>query len=330
MFNHLKKYGWNDVFETQFQNIVLEHKKPDVVPGRVISVHRTNYDVMTNDKQIVCEITGNRLKDKDPHSKPLVGDWVVVELGEHDNANIIIDILERRTVLERRKVHSDVDVQLIAGNVDTAILVQSLANDFNIARIERVLVQLADAKIKPLIILNKLDIAENIEQARDDMKRIDASIPVIYSSFKTCEGLNLIEAFLESNETVIFIGSSGVGKSSIINTMLDDAEQQKTKEVSDYSGKGKHTTTARKLFVLDNGVIVIDTPGTREFGLTGEDTEALNESFSQIEELSSRCKFRDCGHAKEPQCAIQNALASGELDSALFENYRKLEQEVNK
>lgn len=329
MFNDLQKYGWNSDFENKFQQSVSKLGKTDLIPGRVLSVHRTNYDVMTNDGEIVCEITGNRLKDTDPYQKPLVGDWVVIETGEGDNANIIVDIFERKTILERRKVHSDVEVQLIAGNVDMAVLVQSLANDFNIARIERVLVQIAQAGIKPLIILNKMDIAENIDQVREDMKRIDASIPVIYSSFTTGEGLDIIETFLQPGETIIFIGSSGVGKSSIINTMLDDTEQQKTKEVSDYSGKGKHTTTARKLFVLDTGVIVIDTPGTREFGLTGEDTEALKENFTQIETLAGQCKFRDCKHNTEPDCMVREALENGELDRNLFENYQKLEKEIN-
>ena len=328
MFNHLEKYGWNSMLETEFQNISIE--KPDLIPGRVISVHRTQYEIMTENGMIIGEITGNRLKNKDVYSKPVVGDWLLVSLGERDNANLIEEILERKTILERRRAHSEVEVQIMASNVDTAVIVQSLAQDFSINRLERVLVQLTNTGIKPLIILNKVDLVDDIFKIHKEMESISSAVPVIYSSYKTGEGLDLISAFLQPTETVIFIGSSGVGKSSIINTMLDDTEQQKTKEVSDYSGKGKHTTTARKLFLLDNGVIMIDTPGTREFGLTGDDTETLRESFNQIEKLSSQCKFRNCSHIKEPGCVIRQALESGDLDLAVLENYRKLLEEIKK
>jgi ribosome biogenesis GTPase len=231
--------------------------------------------------------------------------------------------------LERRRAHSEIEVQIMASNVDTAVIVQSLVQDFNVNRLERVLVQLTDTGIKPLIVLNKIDLIENISEIHAEMKSISSDVSVIYSSFETGEGLDTIHDFLKPRETVIFIGSSGVGKSSIINTMLDEKLEQKTGTVSDYSGKGKHTTTARRLFLLDNGVIVIDTPGTREFGLTVDD-EILNQNFSIIEELAGQCKYRNCNHNKEPGCAIKNALASGELNQQLLDNYQKLGDEIKK
>ncbi len=327
MFTHLQKYGWNSVLESEFQKYLDE--KLDLVPGRVISVHRTQYEIMTEDGMIIGEITGNRLKNEDVYSKPVVGDWVVVILGDGDNANIIDDILERRTILERRRAHSDVEVQIMASNIDTAVIVQSLAQDFNTNRLERVLVQLTDTGIKPLIVLNKIDLIDDMTNIHREMQSISNDVPVIYSSFKTTEGLSDIHDFLKPNETIIFIGSSGVGKSSIINTMLDEGIEQKTGTVSNYSGKGKHTTTARRLFLLDNGVIVIDTPGTREFGLTVDD-EVLNQNFSIIEELALQCKFRNCNHDKEPGCAIKSALESGKLDQQLLNNYKKLGEETKK
>lgn len=327
MFTNLQKYGWNEFFQDTFEKIHSE--KPSLVPGRVISVHRTSYDVMTNDGEITAEITGNRLKDKDVYSKPVVGDWVAISRGKGDEANIITDILIRASILERRRVHSDVEVQIMASNVDTAVIVQSLAQDFSIARIQRVLVQLQESKIKPLVILNKLDIAENIEEVHREVKKLDTSVPVIYSSYETGEGLPEIAAALKPGKTVIFIGSSGVGKSSIINTMLDEERQQKTGEVSDYSGKGKHTTTARKLFVLDNGVIVIDTPGTREFGLTVDDSEVIKDNFNQIEEYAQLCKFNDCKHFKEPQCAVRKAVAEGMIAQSTLDLYHKFHLEIN-
>lgn len=327
MFTHLQKYGWNLDLETEFNNLLKE--KPDLVPARVLSVHRTNYEVMTNDGEIISEITGNRLKDEDVYSKPMVGDWVAVSLGARDDANIIEHILKRKTILRRRRAHSETEIQIMATNVDVAVIVQSLVQDFNVNRLERVLLQLTDTNIKPLIILNKIDLIDDIFKIHQEMKSISSDVPVIYSSFETGEGLSDIHNFLKPGETVVFIGSSGVGKSSIINTMLDDERHQATGEVSDWSGKGKHTTTARKLFLLDNGVIVIDTPGTREFGLTVDD-EILNQNFSIIEELALQCKFRNCNHDKEPKCAIKDALASGELEQQLLDNYKKLGEEIKK
>lgn len=327
MFTHLQKYGWNSELKSEFENILADI--PELIPGRVISVHRTQYEIMTEEGLSIGEITGNRLKDEDVYSKPVVGDWITLRIGEGDNANIIENILKRRTILERRRAHSDVEIQIMATNVDTAVVVQSLAQDFNVNRLERVLVQLTDTGIKPLIVLNKIDLVDDIFKVHEEMKSISNQVPVIYSSFETGEGLADIHNFLKSNETVVFIGSSGVGKSSIINTMLDEEREQKTGTVSDYSGKGKHTTTARRLFLLDNGVIVIDTPGTREFGLTVDD-EILNQNFSIIENLALQCKFRNCNHDKEPGCAVKDALASGELEQQLLDNYRKLGEETKK
>ena len=327
MYINLQKYGWNLDLESEFKKILSD--RPNLVPARVLSVHRTNYEIITNNGQIVAEITGNRLKDDDVYSKPFVGDWVLIALGHGDNANIIEHILKRRTVLERRRAHSDTDIQIMATNVDTAVIVQSLAQDFNVNRLERVLVQLTDTGIRPLIILNKIDLVDDVIGVQNKMKSISSEVPVIYSSFETREGIDDIHDFFQPGQTIVFIGSSGVGKSSIINTMLDEKEQQVTGEVSDWSGKGKHTTTARKLFLLGNGVIVIDTPGTREFGLTVDD-EILNQNFSIIEETALRCKFRNCNHDKEPQCAIKEALISGEIQQQLLDNYKKLEAEINK
>ncbi|MFT6829344.1 MAG: ribosome biogenesis GTPase [Candidatus Paceibacteria bacterium] len=327
MFNHLKQYGWNEVLEAEFQNTIIE--KPDLIPGRVISVHRTQYEIMTEKELVIGEITGNRLKDEDVYSKPVVGDWVLLEMSTRDDANLIKEILVRKTILERRRAHSEVEVQIMASNVDIAVIVQSLAQDFNVNRLERVLVQLTNTGITPLIVLNKIDLIDDIFKIHKAMKSISSDVPVIYSSFTTGEGLSDIHNFLKPSDTVIFIGSSGVGKSSIINTMLDEEFEQKTGDVSDYSGKGKHTTTARRLFLLDNGVIVIDTPGTREFGLTVDD-ELLNQNFSIIEETALNCKFRNCNHNKEPGCAIKAALESGDLEQQLLDNYKKLSEETKK
>ncbi len=327
MFTHLEKYGWNSELQSEFEKHTAEN--PDLIPARVFSVHRTNYELISENGEMVAEITGNRLKDTDPYSKPMVGDWVLVSLGDRDNANIIEYIMSRRTILERRRAHSETEIQIMATNVDVAVVVQSLAQDFNVNRLERVLTQLTDTGIQPLIILNKIDLIDDISTIHEQMKHLSNDVSVIYSSFQTGQGISEIHNMLQPGQTVVFIGSSGVGKSSIINTMLDEQQQQLTGEVSEWSGKGKHTTTARKLFLLDNGVIVIDTPGTREFGLTVDD-EILNQNFSQIEEIALGCKFRNCQHNTEPKCAIKQALVDGDIDQELLDNYHKLQKEVRK
>ena len=329
MQSNLQKYGWCLAFEGEFQKIVSE--KSDLLLGRVTSVHRTNYDVMTESGEIVCEITGNRLKDKDPYQKPIVGDWVLLEMGEANNANIIRELLPRNTILERRKVNASdkQEVQLIAANVDIAVIVQALDQDFSLARIQRTLTQLSGTGIRPMVVLNKLDLADDLEQVKKETRHLDPEVPVIFTSLETGHGLSDLEQLFEPGETIVFIGSSGVGKSSIINTMLDEERQQKTGEISEYSGKGKHTTTARKLFLLDNGAIVIDTPGTREFGVTA-DAKALDEAFSAIETLAMDCKFRDCKHQSEPGCALKEAVSDGTVDMKVLENYQSLKGEILK
>ncbi|MCA9352902.1 ribosome small subunit-dependent GTPase A, partial [Patescibacteria group bacterium] len=276
-----------------------------------------------------CEITGNRLKDKNPYQKPIVGDWVLIERGEANNGNIIREILLRKTILKRKKIGGQDNVQIIASNVDRAVIVQSLAQDFSVRRLERNLLQLADTGIKPIIVLNKLDLVEDTNEFEKVMRGIDENIPVIYSSFVSGHGLDEIQNMLTPGETVVFIGSSGVGKSSIINTMLDEERQQKTRAISTYSGKGKHTTTSRKLFLLENGVIVIDTPGTREFGLVLDDESVLQEQFAQIDQFSRHCKFRDCRHDTEPDCAVKDAIIKGELSESILDAWQKLSKEVN-
>ena len=323
MSTHLKKYGLHGQF-----NDFLNGQSSSML-GRVTSVHRTSYDVMTESGEITCEITGNRLKDKDPYQKPIVGDWVLVEMGEGGNANIIREILPRNTVLERRKVNASdkEEIQLIATNVDVAVIVQALDQDFSLARIQRTLTQLSGTGIRPMVVLNKLDLVSDIDQVKKEIHQLDADLPVVFTSLETGHGLSDLEQLFESGETIVFIGSSGVGKSSIINTMLDEERQQKTGEISECSGKGKHTTTARKLFLLDNGVSVIDTPGTREFGVTA-DLSALDDVFRTIDELATNCKFRDCRHQSEPGCAVKDAVSTGIIDEEVLKSYQKLREDL--
>ena len=304
-------------------------KKSNLYLGRVVSVHRKHYEVVIENDFVIAELRGKRIKNKDPYSKPLVGDWVLLSLDESHTVYMISEILERKTILKRRKNNSKKDIQLIAANVDTAVIVQSLDQDFNVRRLERNLIQLRDTGIRPVIVLNKTDLVEDLNNFKKEMESLDVSIPVFYSSLPLGQGLKDMEELLNPGETIVFIGSSGVGKTSLINTMLDEHEQQKTREISDYSGKGKHTTTVRKLFLLDKGAIVIDTPGVREFGLSLDEKDVIEEQFTLIHSYADSCKFNNCKHMSEPECAVKDAVVKGDLDEEILRHYHKLNKEVD-
>ena len=316
----LTQYGWERFFadaKKRSSHSNLEH-------GRVISVHKSRYEVITEIGLFSCEILGNLQFKKDPLLQPAVGDWVL--LDRYKDTRIIVEILDRKSLLKRQKKH-DRFPKPIAANIDRAIIVQSIGPDFNIKRIERILVHIYEAGIQPVIIINKIDLAtpDVIQDIKQDLYNLNHDIDVMFTSYKTGEGIGNIQQSLKPGETIIFIGSSGVGKSSLINMMLG-THVQETQHITESTGKGKHTTTARRLFKLDNGTLVIDTPGTREFGMH-EDDSGVKESFEIIEYLATQCRFSNCSHDNEPDCAIRTAIENGALDHDTYERYQKLVHE---
>lgn len=322
----LVEYGWNSFFQEHYNTI---SDASSYLPARVISVHRTQYSVLTDQGVIIAEISGNRLKNKDVYSKPFVGDFVLLRLGRGNDANIIEHILPRQTILERKKVHRE-DIQVMATNVAVAVLVQSVDQDFSPARLERMLVQLQESRIKPVIVFNKADLKFDKKAIINAISNIQKDMPIVFTSLTTGEGIEEFHSLLQPGETIVVVGSSGVGKSSLINTLLDENNQQKTGEISEYSGKGMHTTTIRTLIRTHRGILIIDTPGVREFGITLDDEESIREVFSVIEQFAPHCKFRDCFHKDEPSCAVQAAIDEGKLSMETLENYWKLKDEVKK
>ncbi len=316
----LKHYGWSDFFaeaKKSSEYTTLEH-------GRVISVHKSRYEVVTSEGVFSCEILGNIQFQKNPLTSPAVGDWVL--LDRSGDTRVIHHVLSRKSLIKRQKKHDNFPKPL-AANIDRAIIVQSVGTDFNIKRLERMLVHIYEAQVTPLIVINKIDQAEQgLDDIKKELRNINQDITVIFTSYTTGEGIDELMNVLVPGETVMFIGSSGVGKSSIINTMLGQ-DLQKTKEVMESTGKGKHTTTARKLILLDNEVLVIDTPGTREFGMHLDSLVALQQSFDDIERYALECKFSNCSHTQEPDCAIARELASGRLDQETYERYLNLHTE---
>ncbi|MCD5390146.1 MAG: ribosome small subunit-dependent GTPase A [Candidatus Pacebacteria bacterium] len=317
---NLADYGWNSFYadaKNSSENSHLEH-------GRIVSVHKSKYEVVINSGIFSCEILGNLQFQKNPLDKPAVGDWVL--LDEEAGTKLIVEILARKSLIKRQKKHDNFP-KPIAANIDRGIVVQAIGPDFNIKRLERILIHIIDAGVEPMIIINKIDLADGeLDDIKLAIKKLNYNIDILYTSYITGEGIDELAEKLTPGETVIFIGSSGVGKSSIINSMLGHAKQA-TREITDKTGKGKHTTTARRLILLDNAVLVIDTPGTREFGMHSDDNAAIKQSFDYIENVALGCQFGNCGHSNESGCAIRHALENGDIDTDNYKRYLVLQIE---
>ncbi len=258
-----------------------------------------------------------------------MGDWVCVDPPHTKEMAVISKILPRKTFLRRRSVKKAVDFQLIAVNVDTTFIVQSCHFDFNIERLERYLVMINEGGVEPVIILTKTDLITESDLASlvSDIRERGISAPIIPLSNKTGEGVDELHAILEQGKTYCVVGSSGVGKTTLINNFFG-GDSLKTNEVSD-SGEGRHTTVSRQLLVLKNHAMLIDTPGMRELGVFTQE-EKVEESFSDIYDLAAKCKFSDCSHVSEPKCAVKEALAQGVLNERHYKNFFKIKEEIKK
>lgn len=291
--------------------------------GRVCAQHRTLYKVATESGEITATISG-RLQYELINKKdyPVVGDWVELEnLGYGEG--IIHEIKERKTLICRKVAGGRSEEQVLAANIDKIFITMSLNNNFNLRRLERYINIAWDSGAIPIILLTKLDLCEDLEEKLIELDEVAIGIDKISVSSLTGEGVEIVRKLIGNDDTVVFIGSSGVGKSTIINKLLGE-DIQVTKEVGE-ADKGRHTTTHRELFILPTGGAIIDTPGMRELQLSQGDVES---TFKDIEELSLRCHFSDCSHKSEPRCAIKEAIEKGELSKERFENYKKIKREI--
>ncbi|MFR1707379.1 MAG: ribosome small subunit-dependent GTPase A [Clostridium sp.] len=291
--------------------------------GRVCAQHRTLYKVATESGEITATISG-RLQYELINKKdyPVVGDWVELEnLGYGEG--IIHEIKERKTLICRKVAGGRSEEQVLAANIDKIFITMSLNNNFNLRRLERYINIAWDSGATPIILLTKLDLCEDLEEKLIELDEVAIGIDKISVSSLTGEGVEIVRKLIGNDDTVVFIGSSGVGKSTIINKLLGE-DIQVTKEVGE-ADKGRHTTTHRELFILPTGGAIIDTPGMRELQLSQGDVES---TFKDIEELSLRCHFSDCSHKSEPRCAIKEAIEKGELSKERFENYKKIKREI--
>ena len=316
----LTQYGWNDTLH-QLKTNSSFHSLPHV---RITVVHRTCYDVITENGLYSCELSGSLLYGTSDDERPCTGDWVLFQPFDEDKG-LIVDILPRERTLYRRKSGTVADKQAIAAYVDKAFIVQSLDANFNPNRMERFTVQIVEAGITPVLVLNKADLDFDRQMVDDAIRNLARHLPVFVTSIQQPESIRVLKASISEGETVVFVGSSGVGKSSLINALCEKAVLL-TSEISDSTGKGRHTSTRREMVLLEGSGVLIDTPGVREFGLTVDNPDALADLLD-ISDLAPSCRFKDCTHTNEPGCAVLEALETGALSRRQYDSYMKLQRE---
>lgn len=319
----LHSFGWTDRLETLFE----PHRAAGLVPARVLREDLARYRLLTPDGERAGEVSGRfRHAARARADFPAVGDWVALRPPDGDGPCILEAVLPRASAFTRKAAGETTEEQVVAANVDTVFLVSGLDNDLNPRRIERFVAAAWESGAAPVIVLNKADVIDDPEAAVAEIEPVAPGVPVVAVSALDRAGLEELGGWLEPGRTVALLGSSGVGKSTLVNALLGE-DRQDTGGVRADDSRGRHTTTHRELIPLPGGAVLLDTPGMRELSLWAE-PETLETAFPDVEALAAACRFRDCRHDAEPGCAVRAADADGTLEPGRLESWRKLQREL--
>ena len=317
----LRAWGWDERWETAF----AQFAGTGMWPARVTAQHRGVWVVIAGNGETWASPTGKLRRDADDGAYPTVGDWVVCLETPHGGISAIHGTLPRHSAFQRKAAGSRPGAQTIAANVDTLFIATSLNHDLNPRRLERYVAMCRECGAEPVLILTKADLVEDAA-ARAAELEVALQVPAVAISTRTGTGLELVARWFEPRKTVALVGSSGVGKSTLLNRLAGQ-ELMATREIREDDGRGRHTTTHRELFLLSSGALVLDTPGMRELGLWDAD-EGIDEAFAEIVDMAADCRCADCSQRFEPGCAVLAAVSAGRIDADRLESYRRLSHEL--
>lgn len=319
-------WGWTAEWAAKLADIRSADAAAALLPARIVRQERDQFFMISEAGPLAGVVSGNFIKDK---GRPVTGDWVTFGPIDNDSKMLIHHILPRKSELARQGAGEKVVKQVIASNIDWVLIVMAFDNDFNLRRLERYLRLVSARNVDAVVVLNKLDQIEDPAQQIAEVKSVAGNMPIYPVSAISGEGMDALTDMLEVGHTLVCVGSSGVGKSTLINYLVGE-ELQATFEVREGDDRGRHTTTQRELIKLPNGALMIDTPGIRELSewREEEDEDFVDRAFADIDELATTCKFNDCSHKNEPGCAVLAAMEAGDLDRERHASWRKLHEEL--
>ena len=318
----IEQYGWSEVWAMAF----APHAHAGHTPGRVILQHRNGYLVVTDAGELQAKASGRLRHEAQETGPPAVGDWVALSPNAQDGAATIHAVLPRRTAFVRRAADSVRRTQILAANIDVAFVVTSMNADLNPRRIQRFLAAAMDSGARPVLVLTKSDLSADPQAEAAQVAALETQTLVLTVSAREGVGLEALRLQVKPGETCVLIGSSGVGKSTLVNAFLNE-DRMATQAIRASDDQGRHTTSHRQLIPLPGGGLIIDTPGIREVGLIDAE-EGVEAVFDDIEHLMQECRFTNCGHVSEPGCAVQAALADGALEGSRWAHFQKLKSEL--